>query len=452
MVSLLRNPTFYMKWLIVFLIVIFSSQSALAQTSLDLSGAGGGSILLGSDSEICDGTKQGAIRFNSSSSCAEYCNGTVWVCPGTSSVSVDKIPDAFDFTDQTNLAGSTLVESDIVQITGLSSSASLSFPSGVSSYNLSISYDLSVSGDGSPQFRVCSDGSCSSVVSTWTSVAGSIENNQYLQLRATSNASPSSVHTIGATVSETAADWTITTGNCSAPTTTYSTPGTYTYTVPGGCTSAIISTYGAGGAGGSAGGGYGGGGGGSVVLRTSGSVLLAAAGGGGGGRQGGSGGGYAQSSVTVSGGESLTVYVGGGGQCGSSGGNYGDGGDYGGGTGSYSGTNSDSSLGFGGGAGSYTSGGDSIYGGGGGSYTLGGSSTYGGAGGGYDAVGSTVNGASPVGQNSSGGGGSGDSVTLGGSASGVSAGLAANSGPGDGGAYDCSGYAGDGEVVINPNP
>jgi len=56
-------------------------QIALAQTSFDASGAGGGSIIVGADTDTCDGTKAGAIRYNSGNSCAEFCDGTAWTCP-----------------------------------------------------------------------------------------------------------------------------------------------------------------------------------------------------------------------------------------------------------------------------------------------------------------------------------------------------------------------------------
>jgi hypothetical protein len=68
---------------------------------------------------------------------------------------------------------------------------------------------------------------------------------------------------------------------CTAGPTTYTTPGTFTYTVPSGCDSVFIQTYGAGGGGSTVDGG-GGGGGGSVVERTD-TTLLAVGGGGGGG-------------------------------------------------------------------------------------------------------------------------------------------------------------------------
>ena len=56
-----------------------------AQSSLDTRGSipfPGGSIIPGYDSRVCNGTSVGAIRYNSASSCAEFCNGAAWTCPG----------------------------------------------------------------------------------------------------------------------------------------------------------------------------------------------------------------------------------------------------------------------------------------------------------------------------------------------------------------------------------
>ena len=36
---------------------------------------------MGEDSDSCNGSKEGAIRYDTTSKCAEYCNGTSWTCP-----------------------------------------------------------------------------------------------------------------------------------------------------------------------------------------------------------------------------------------------------------------------------------------------------------------------------------------------------------------------------------
>lgn len=58
--------------------------AAHAQTSFDASGVNGGSIIPGADSRLCVPALAGAIRFNSTTSCVEYCDGiNAWVCPNS---------------------------------------------------------------------------------------------------------------------------------------------------------------------------------------------------------------------------------------------------------------------------------------------------------------------------------------------------------------------------------
>lgn len=42
----------------------------------------GGSVLIGYDNRTCSGTLEGAIRYNSATSTAEFCDGASWVAPG----------------------------------------------------------------------------------------------------------------------------------------------------------------------------------------------------------------------------------------------------------------------------------------------------------------------------------------------------------------------------------
>lgn len=76
---------------ILTILLVSSFQLVWAQTSIDLrgdvdgSGIPGGSIMLGMDTEACIPAKAGSIRYNSSTNCAEYCNGADWTCPGCSS-------------------------------------------------------------------------------------------------------------------------------------------------------------------------------------------------------------------------------------------------------------------------------------------------------------------------------------------------------------------------------
>lgn len=70
------------------LALFVSVGSSHAQSSLDTRGSiphPGGSIIPGYDSRTCTGSISGAIRYNSASSCVEFCNGSGWTCPGNPS-------------------------------------------------------------------------------------------------------------------------------------------------------------------------------------------------------------------------------------------------------------------------------------------------------------------------------------------------------------------------------
>ena len=78
----------------------------------------------------------------------------------------DTSVDTIDFTDASDVSPSIYIESDIQQVTGISNVV-----------------DINVSGGQQSEYRICSDASCTSVVQNWTSVAGAVDNNQYIQLR-----------------------------------------------------------------------------------------------------------------------------------------------------------------------------------------------------------------------------------------------------------------------------
>lgn len=105
----------------------------------------------------------------------------------------DTTPDTFSFSDQNEVALNTLTESNIVQITGIDT------PSAVT-----------VTGDGSPEFRICSDVDCTTEVQTWGTVQQTIENNQYLQLRLTSSAVAGVIQRATVTVGTESVSWEVT--------------------------------------------------------------------------------------------------------------------------------------------------------------------------------------------------------------------------------------------------
>jgi len=97
----------------------------------------------------------------------------------------DTTPDAFGFVDQTGVAISTAITSNSVAISGIDSATT-----------------VSISGDGSPQFRI--DGG------SWVS-SGTIETGQTLEIQLTSSALNSDTFTATITVGGVSADWLVTT-------------------------------------------------------------------------------------------------------------------------------------------------------------------------------------------------------------------------------------------------
>lgn len=222
---------------------------------------------------------------------------------GTATGWQDTTPNAFNFTDLTNQLIGTLLTSNILQISGIDGDVT-----------------VSIAGQGSPEFRVCGNASCSSVVTNWTAGPATIQNNQRLQLRLTSG-SFSTSHVATVTVGTYAEDWSVSTSAKAVFT------GGGSFVVPAGVTSINVKAWGergeSGGYGGYTGGnitvtpgetltvivsgggvwdgGQGGegtyniaqdggdGGGGSGLRRGGTNVLIAAGGGGRGGRSGGGG-------------------------------------------------------------------------------------------------------------------------------------------------------------------
>lgn len=156
---------------------------------------GAGGIHVGSctDPDRAEGT----LKYNSSYRVMQYCDGADWVLIGKK---IDLTPDAFVFADQTDAALSTLIESNITQITGIKTIA-----------------DVSIGGDGSPEYRICDDAACSAVDQDWGTATGLIGNGQYLQLRLTSNAAYDTMNSAAVTVGTASDQWDVTTVDDVAP-------------------------------------------------------------------------------------------------------------------------------------------------------------------------------------------------------------------------------------------
>jgi hypothetical protein len=108
----------------------------------------------------------------------------------------DNNPDAFNFADQTGVNTASQISSDILQVTGIN-----------------VATNVSISGNGTPQFRICSDNTCGTEIITWGNTAQTINNNQYLQLRLTSSGAQTTTSTASVVVGTGSDSWSVTTGD-----------------------------------------------------------------------------------------------------------------------------------------------------------------------------------------------------------------------------------------------
>ncbi len=165
---------------------------------------------------VCTGPDgdHGDMLYNLDHTVMQYCNGTNWVsmdasraaggggipadptdCTDRAPVSLvwdasttriigtcmDTTPDNFSFNDLIDQTPNALVISNIVAIIGITGPA-----------------NVLIEGDGSPAYRICATSNCSSVVQDWSTSAGTVTNNQFIQIRLTASGDISA--TRGATV------------------------------------------------------------------------------------------------------------------------------------------------------------------------------------------------------------------------------------------------------------
>ena len=170
--------------------------------------------------------EEGQVVYNSTHKVMQFCDGTNWQamgCQGNSSTFFntsncsdgealaydlasekficppDISPDAFTFTDQTSVAVSTAIESNIVLVSNMDNGTA-----------------ISISGSGTQEYRICDDDSCSTAPS-YTSTAGTINAGKYVQLRLTSSASYGTANTATLTIGNVSDEWSVTTLNSTPP-------------------------------------------------------------------------------------------------------------------------------------------------------------------------------------------------------------------------------------------
>lgn len=214
----MRNALSLYALALSFIICIFANNPAHAEISANHAQ---GAVRIGPASDTCNAGIEGAIRYHSTNKNFEYCNATTWTqiassaCTLASMLDVqitspqdgqpltynnatskwvnsgcDTSPNSVSFTDLTQQTASTLVTSNIIQINGIGCSV-----------------NVSISGTGSPQYRICSNSDCSSVTTNWTTSVNPITSGAYLQARMTTSASGNTQFDAVVTVGSIADTW-----------------------------------------------------------------------------------------------------------------------------------------------------------------------------------------------------------------------------------------------------
>lgn len=190
---------------------------------------------------------EGHIFYNEDYHTYQYCDGDDWQILGVGS---GVIGGGFlSFTDLTDQPTSTQVTSNILQVSSDGS--------------------ISITGDGSPEYRICADDTCSSETQTWGSTAGTITSGDFLQLRSTTSGTSETTRIVTIAVNSASDQWEITTATIDSciGTTNFTTVGTDTFTIDSSNDDCVytITVLGGGGGGGASGtgGGTGGDGGGT---------------------------------------------------------------------------------------------------------------------------------------------------------------------------------------------
>ena len=158
-----------------------------------------GGVRVGTTAATCSSTTKGTIRYNTTSNTMEFCNGTGWNLLQAAACST-YTPTVFTFTNLGNQSTSTLVTSEIIQITGINCLV-----------------PTSISGPGSPAYRICSDSGCSTVVQDWTTGTSSLSSGQYIQSRQTTSVSGGVTNNAALIIGGGATVWgAATTGDCAS--------------------------------------------------------------------------------------------------------------------------------------------------------------------------------------------------------------------------------------------
>ena len=155
-----------------------------------------GEAIVGNTGLACSATTVGALHYNTSTNIVEFCNGTSWT--SIAAQCSQTVPTGLSFSNQANDTVSTLVQSNIVQVAGINCAVS-----------------VSISGAGSPQYQICADGACGTVVQGWTSGPSSVTNGQYIQVQTTTATNGGATSAVTLIAGGAATIWDVaTTGSC----------------------------------------------------------------------------------------------------------------------------------------------------------------------------------------------------------------------------------------------
>jgi hypothetical protein len=142
----------------------------------------GGELRLGDNDISCTASLDGTLRYREKN--LEICFDSAWslvdlTCTGT--------PQSFDVASPSSaVSASTLTTSAVAEAVIDTTRCDL---------------DVSISGDGSPQYRTCRDANCTDVREDWTNTTEQVRaNEEYVQVRLTSSATGGDVYTATLTV------------------------------------------------------------------------------------------------------------------------------------------------------------------------------------------------------------------------------------------------------------
>lgn len=134
---------------------------------------------------------EGNMIYSTNAHVMQYCDGTNWYPTGRCQHGLNA------FTDATNIFPGAVATSNVVQVP--------------LSYYCGINTTVSIAGSGSPQFQICSDSACSSVVTSWGSASQTITPGQYVQVRLTSSSSVNTTLSATLTAGTQSTTWNATT-------------------------------------------------------------------------------------------------------------------------------------------------------------------------------------------------------------------------------------------------